>query len=152
MYLRIYLLLLLTLHARAALERLPQIDDAHIYKVICSRSEPAHLMVLAQKTLYLSRNDGDSFQRYMRTQNGPFTDAIVENSTSLYVSDTRHIFHTSAPLDPLFTTHDHHHINTTTAIIITSIVIMFTVIFIFISNVSLTHNRDCVDSTLRARD
>ena len=83
----------LALHARAALERLPQIDDAHIHKVICSRSEPSHLMVLAQKTLYLSRNDGDSFQRYMRTQNGPFTDAIVENSTSFYVSDTRHIFH-----------------------------------------------------------
>lgn len=111
MYLRVFLLLLLTLHARAALERLPQIDDAHIHKVICSRSEPSHLMVLAQKTLYLSRNDGDSFQRYMRTKNGPFTDAIVEHSTSFYVSDTRHIFHTSAPLDPLFTTHDNHHIN-----------------------------------------
>ena len=111
MYLRVFLLLLLTLHARAALERLPLIDDAHIHKVICSGYTPSHLMVLAQKTLYLSHDDGATFQRYMRTQNGPFTDVLFENPTAFYVSDKHHVFHTSAPHDPLFTTHDPHYIN-----------------------------------------
>ena len=90
----------------ALFNRVEGINDLPVTKVAVLKNDPSRVWVLTDKTLYLSEDNGLTFQIYTRLIEEVFTHLFVQNASTFYFSDTHHIYREGEQLDLIYTAND----------------------------------------------